>query len=739
MRWDVRRGLRPLGHRFGAVRGVYGRLVVAGRWFIVAGWLAGAVAATLLLPSGAHGSNSNVGGLIPAGSPAIQVEKQALRLFTVPVLSETSVVVYDPHGLSSLTRADAVLWAAAHDQALKAGRSLPRNRIAGAVPVPAKIPTVAVTYLYVSPYTSLAETVALAQGYARHFANQPSVTTFVTGIVPAQVSQSGILLTWLGVFGAASVVMVGLIIGVAFRSVAAPLVILAVTGTAYLVAIRVLGELAAAGFLSLPGEMEPLIVAILLGVVTDYSVLMLFSLRDLPAGADSRLAAARLVAGRTGPVVTVAGLAVMAGTAALLSANFELFRAFGPALTGTALIGLLASLTLIPAAMAILGRRLFWPSHPAGAQAAGSGLVAGILRLLRTRARSGIAAALCLGLLLLASLPLAWMRLDLSFTQGLPAADPVRQGAQVLSAAGVRGITAPTELLVRQPGITSQRAALGRLQDELARQPGIALVLGPKQNPLSSDYGVVLSGDHTTARYVLVYDSDPLAGAASTRLRALTRQAPRLLAEAGLPGARAQFTGETAIAAEVEQLIRANLIRVILVAFGLEFVLIAAYLRSLLAPLALLVCSAATVAAALGLTTLVFQTILGQSGLAFYQPFATAVLLVAFGSDYNIFVVGTIWRQARDVPLAGAMRRALPSSSGAVSTAGLTLAASFAMVAIIPLATFRQIAFTMAAGLLIDTFMVRPVLTPSLLTVLGRAGTWPSRRLAPQPGPQDTG
>lgn len=738
MRWDVCRGLRPLGHRFHAARGVYGRLVVAGRWFIVAGWLAGAVAATLLLPNGAHGSNGNVGGLLPADSPVIQVEKQALGLFTVPVLSETSVVVYDPHGLSSLTRADAVLWAAAHDQALTAGRSLPRNRIAGAVPVPARIPTVAVTYLYVSRYTSLAQTVALAQGYASHFGNQPSVTTFVTGIVPAQVSQSDILLTWLGVFGAASVVMVALIIGVAFRSLAAPLVILAVAGTAYLVTIRVLGELAAAGRLSLPGEMEPLIVAILLGVVTDYSVLMLFSLRDLPAGADSRLAAARLVAGRTGPVVTVAGLAVMAGTAALLSANFELFRAFGPALTVTALIGLLASLTLIPAAMAILGRRLFWPSHPAGARA-GSGLMAGLLRLMRTRARSGIAAALCLGLLLLASLPLAWMRLDLSFTQGLPAGDPVRQGAQVLSAAGVRGITAPTELLVRQPGITSQRAALGRLQDELARQPGIALVLGPKQNPLSSDYGVVLSGDHTTARYVLVYDSDPLAAAASTRLRALMRQAPGLLAGAGLPGARAQFTGETAIAVEVEQLIRANLTRVILVAFGLEFVLLAAYLRSLLAPLALLACSAATVAAALGLTTLVFQTILGQPGLAFYQPFATAVLLVAFGSDYNVFVVGTIWRQARDVPLAGALRRALPGSSAAVSTAGLTLAASFALVAVIPLTTFRQIAFTMAAGLLIDTFLVRPVLTPSLLTVLGRAGTWPSRRLAPQPGPHRTG
>ena len=107
-------------------------------------------------------------------------------------------------------------------------------------------------------------------------------------------------------FGAASVVLVGLIIGVAFRSVLAPLVVLVVAGVAYLLTIRVLGALAAVGFVALPGEVEPLIVAILLGVVTDYSVLMLASLRDLPSEAGGRLAAARQVAGRDGPIVTVA-------------------------------------------------------------------------------------------------------------------------------------------------------------------------------------------------------------------------------------------------------------------------------------------------------------------------------------------------------------------------------------------------------------------------------------------------
>ncbi len=707
--------------------------MVAGRWFIVGVWLAGVLLATALLPDGARGGDSNVGGLIPSDSAAVRVEQQALRLFSVPVLSETSVVVYDPSGLSTLTRADVALWAAAHDQAtLKAGQSVPRNRVIGAVPIPTDTPKTAVTYLYVST-GSLTRAVALAKAYASHFHNQPSVRTFVTGIAPAQVSQSTILLDWLGVFGVVSVLLVGLVIGVAFRSVVAPLVILAVAAVAYLVTIRVLGDLAADGHLALPGALQPLIVAIVLGVVTDYSVLMLFTLRDRLSETGDRLAAARQVAGQDGPVVAVAGLAVMAGVAALLSARLQLFRAFGPALAGAVLIGLLASLTLVPAAMAILGHRIFTPGGPAGGARAGPGLMGGLLDVTGTRRRAGAAAAICLGFLLLASLPLTYMHLDLSFTQGLPAGDPVRQGAQILSAAGVRGITAPAELLVREKGITSDRAALNRLQQELRRQPGIAEVLGPKQNPLGSPYGVVLSRDGTTARYILIYDSDPLAAPATSRLRALTRHAPGLLAAAGLPGAKAQFTGETAIALEVEALTRANLIRVMLIAFGLEFVLLAAYLRAVVASLVLLLCSAAAVAAALGLTTLVFQGLLGQPGLAFYEPFATAVLLIAFGSDYNVFVVGTIWREARHAPLAGALRRALPRTAAAISAAGLTLAASFAPVAIIPLGAFRQIAFTMGTGLLIDTFLVRPVLTPSLLTVLGRASSWPSHRIQTAP------
>lgn len=108
------------------------------------------------------------------------------------------------------------------------------------------------------------------------------------------------------------------------------------------------------------------------------------------------------------------------------------------------------------------------------------------------------------------------------------------------------------------------------------------------------------------------------------------------------------------------------------------------YLRAIVAPVVLLTCSALSVAAALGLTTLLFQGLLGQQGLTFYAPFAAAVLLIALGSDYNVFAVGPIWQEAARRPLAEALSVAVPRSSHAITVAGLILSATFAMVAIIP-------------------------------------------------------
>jgi RND superfamily putative drug exporter len=170
--------------------------------------------------------------------------------------------------------------------------------------------------------------------------------------------------------------------------------------------------------------------------------------------------------------------------------------------------------------------------------------------------------------------------------------------------------------------------------------------------------------------------------------------------------------------------------RIAIVALLVNLVLLALFLRSLIAPLYLLAASALGLAATLGLTTIVFQDVLGHADLAYFVPLAAGVLLVSLGSDYNLFVVGRIWQEAKVRPLWEAIAVAVPRTSRAIGIAGAALAGSFGLLAIVPLDEFRAFAFALGVGILVDTFVVRALLVPSLIAFFGDAGWWPRRRTA---------
>ena len=717
----------------------YRAAVTSGRWVVVGVWVAAATLVTVFVPSGGGGSGG-FGDLLPPDSPVLKVEQRVLEQFRVPVLSGTSVVVHQPGGLSLLTRADSVLWALATTQDVVESPTPPGpGNLLAAIPVPTGRADTTVTYLYVTEGTGLRNTVLLSSAYAAHFKNQPAVASYVTGFVPAQVAQGDYLRSRLPLFEAASVLLILVIVALAFRSVLAPLVVLGIAAVGYLVYFPLLDQVSHALGFEVPRQLEPVLLALLLGVVTDYCVLFFAAFRDELDRGVPNMTAARNALRINGSVVAVAGLTVAAGTIALLAAPFQIFRGLGPALALTVLVGLAVCLTLAPAMMTILSWRLFTvlpfrgserrdhASDPAETAAEHRLMTRG-MRLLTNRRIALAAVAAVIGLLGLASLPLAQARLDLSFTAGLPRDDSVARGAQLLENAGIGGISAPTEILIEAPGITSDREALSRLEDAISRQPGVVRVLGPSDLPTERARGLVLAESGDAARLVVVFDSDPLAGRAITNVKLLQDRMGELAQQSGVR-ATISLTGQTLIAAEVAKLTRESLQITLVVAVIAELVLLAMYLRALVAPIALLACSVLSVTAALGLTTLMFQNALGEQGLTFYAPFSAAVLLIALGSDYNVFSVGAIWDEARRRSLVEALIVAVPKASHAITVAGVILAATFALVAVIPLSTFRQIAFAMTIGLLLDTLIIRPVLTPAVLTLLGRAAGWPGQRV----------
>ncbi|HEX2103699.1 MAG TPA: MMPL family transporter, partial [Solirubrobacteraceae bacterium] len=320
------------------------------------------------------------------------------------------------------------------------------------------------------------------------------------------------------------------------------------------------------------------------------------------------------------------------------------------------------------------------------------------------------------------------MNVGLTFIGALPAQSEVRRAAEAAERGFAGGILAPTEIDVELAGIGNRRAELARLEDLIAREPGVAAVLGPREQ-IRGAPPVTVSRDGGAARLAVVFDEDPLGAPAIDRFRALRERMPSLLRRAGVGPAQLSFGGETALADDTVSRVFDDLKRVAVVAILVNVLLLALFMRALVAPLYLVACSVLGLLASLGLTTWLFQTVLGGDDLTYYVPFAAAVLLVALGSDYNVFVAGRIWAEARRHRLGEAIAIAMPAAARAVTAAGLALAASFALLAIVPLRSFREFAFVMAVGVLIDTFVVRSMLVPALTALAGERAWWPGRRV----------
>jgi RND superfamily putative drug exporter len=249
----------------------------------------------------------------------------------------------------------------------------------------------------------------------------------------------------------------------------------------------------------------------------------------------------------------------------------------------------------------------------------------------------------------------------------------------------------------------------------------------------------MVAKDGSAIRFALIYDSDPLNATAIGQVRVLTSRLPALGQTAGLSGVSYQVGGQTALTGDAINATASDLWRVGLAIVAVTLLLLLLFLRALLAPVYLLAASLLAVLGTLGLTVLICEAVFGSPDMVYFVPFAAGVLLVSLGSDYNVFVVGRIWEEARSRPARDAVAVAAPRASRAITTAGIALAASFGLLAMIPLGQFRQMAIIMAVGVLLDTVVVRSLLVPSLVALTGRAGMWPGHqrvKAGPRPEPE---
>jgi putative drug exporter of the RND superfamily len=711
-------------------------LLVRLRLVVIVGWLAAAYLATTHLPSFADRSAS-IAGLVPTHSTASEVERRGVHDFGTPLLSRVSIVQRDPGGLSRPELERAVRRAVRIDR----GRdpvmrtiafALPISNVGGVFPSSSERGTTVVTFLYFSPAAGVPAQLALAHTYLQRIARAGDAPVGVTGTIPAREAEFDEIERALPKLEIATVALISLVLLVAFRGIGAPLVTLAAAALSYLISVRVLTWASDRLGVEIPQEVEPVLVALLLGLATDYAVFFLSAARRGLETGEQRVKAAERTTAAVMPIVLVAGLVVTLGSASLVVGRLDFFRALGPGMAITVFVTLLVTVTFVPAVIAVFGRALFWP----GLRRVESGeRKDSILAPSRLAAHRGI--GLFLVVIAVAALGYAASEtrstaLGLTLLRGLPAHNEVKRGAEAAAAGFAPGIVGPTELLLEGNDLRARRGALARLQAALGNQPGVAGVAGIASQPERIRRPLFINADGNAARFAIILKNDPLGNRAINTLRTLEGRIPELLRNAGLGDVRSGFAGDTALSDAAVKAIHADIARVAVVLLLVNFIMLAIFLRALLAPLYLLAASALALAASIGITTWIFQRQLGHEDITYYVPFAAAVLLLSLGSDYNIFIAGRIWQEAERRPLREAIRVAGPSASRTIAIAGITLAGSFGLLALIPIRPMRELAVVMAVGVLVDSFIVRSIVVPSLMSIFGARSWWPNRPPRPQ-------
>jgi len=715
-------------------------LVIRLRWVIVLGWIAATVAALWVLPDlEDSGTDTSVIGLVPQNAAAIDAGVRSAELFSVPVIAHSAVVQRDPDGLSAgakrrvAERALAVR-AKQYPELLDLPFALPLVNAFALVPGSRETGTTAITFLFFPLDVDVFDQDKLGRWFTQNHVRAPDdALVGRTGAVPARVAEWREIERGLPFVTGATVLAIVLVLGLYFRSLVAPAVALAAAGIGYVVSLRTVAWLGQRFDISIPRDAEPVLVVLLLGVVTDYAVFFLSGMRERLLAGEPPLRAAEESTARYLPIVLTAGLIVAGGSAALVVGELAFFRAFGPGMALTVLIGLAVAVTLVPALMAVVGRGLLWPSRAAAAEAAAPRReierVSRVASFATRRPVALVIVALALGGLVFAARSVRETTLGFTQIRGLPADSEPRRAADAADEGFAPGILAPTVLLVE--GVDEgDLPALVRLEAVLASERGVAASIGPANRQARAIPNLVLSDKAEAVRYLLILAEEPQGGPAIATFEGLRDRVPALAADAGVEGARFEFAGDTALASETVATVKHDLIRIGIAAFLVNFLLLVVFLRAVLAPLYLVLSSMLVVAASIGLTTLVFQGFLDHGELTYYVPFAAAVLLLSLGSDYNVFLVGRIWQESRRRPLREAVATAAPRASRAIGVAGIALALSFAALGLIELRQFREFAFAMVVGVLLDAFVVRVLLVPALVSFFGERSWWPWARRA---------
>ncbi|GAC68155.1 MMPL family transporter [Gordonia soli] len=504
-----------------------------------------------------------------------------------------------------------------------------------------------------------------------------------------------------------------LILIVVYRSPILPFVVIISAVFALGLASGLVYLLAKNDIITLNGQSQGILFILVFGAATDYALLLVSRYREELSTTVDRYSAMRVAWRATLEPVAASAGTVIAGVLCLLLSDLNSNRGLGPVAAIGIAASFLASMTFLPAVLTLLGRSAFWPRRPQAdpdrehTVEEGHRIWASLADRIRAHPRRfWVASSL---LLVLCALLVPQFRAD-----GVAQSDTFlltvdsQRGQDVLAAHFDAGDGSPAMII-------ADSGALQPVQQAASGVDGVAEVTpvaGPDGAPKTVDGRVAL-------RATLTDPADSLAAEDTIeRLRGAVR---------GVDGADALVGGPTAVDLDTKTTAIHDRNLIIPVVSLVVLVILCLLLRSILAPILLMATVILSFAATLGVSSVVFNHILGFPGADPVVPLFAFVFLVALGIDYNIFLMTRVREEALEIGTRTGVLRGLTVTGGVITSAGVVLAATFSALAVIPLIFLAQIAFIVAFGVLLDALLVRTLLVPALVYDIGRPVWWPSR------------
>ena len=497
-------------------------------------------------------------------------------------------------------------------------------------------------------------------------------------------------------------IVVILILVVVYRSPLLPLIVVLSAVFALSLASLVVYVLADNDVISLNGQSQGILFILVFGAATDYALLLVSRFREQLRDTESRYEALKIAWRATLPPIAASAGTVVLGVLCLLFSDLQSNRGLGPVAAIGIAASFLASVTFLPAALALLGRAAFWPIRPrlGSPHPENSGVWGRVAKLVSGRPRAiwvGTTVVLLAGAFFVPQLKASGVAQSDYF---LTPVDSVA-GQEILAEHFPGGAGSPTTIIAN----ADQADAVA----QAAKVDGVA------QTAASPD---VVNG---RAQVVAIL-TDAADSEAALDTVARIRDAVH-----AVPGADALVGGTSATQLDTQTTSEHDRTLIIPIVLVVIFAVLALLLRALLAPLLLIATVVLSFGATMGVSALVFNHVFGFPGADPAVPLFGFVFLVALGIDYNIFLMTRVREEALETDTRRGTLTGLTLTGGVITSAGVVLAATFAALAVIPILFLAQIAFIVAFGVLLDTLIVRSLLVPALTLDVGRRIWWPSR------------